>query len=252
MTDKRIQSNKVTAFFAGPDTAIDSWAGPGLTALRSLTNLSASCRFDGFDFNVQASPQGDDRAFTDAAGAQSRQFPAFGGSGSFFKPRDDDATGPYRVTRDLLGSGRPKLANVFRFGKGNTLSIDPGDEINVFHTQADNRADQRGESSMYYTVPLQPQDDILVNYVVPSAVPTAPVVTPSTVAAATVGVPVFLSVVYEGVNITTRATYATEDEAIALVTPHGVVIPKAVGNIDITVDYPGSAGPVTVPFAVTA
>jgi uncharacterized protein YjdB len=250
MADTRVLSNRRVGFWGGPDNAIADWDAATLAELQALTNVSEASKIDGTDFNVDASEQGDDRSFTDEAGAQSRTYDSFGGNMEFFTPRPEDATSILRDAKDIYGTPRTRLVHVMRQVKLNTQPIAAGDEVSIFRVITDARAHHRSEASYSYGVGLNPRDNCLLNYIVPSAVPTSVVATPATDTIA-VGETSRLKVAYEGRNITIGAIYSSSDPDVAEVTKHGIVIGKATGSATISVDYPGAGTPDTVAITVS-
>jgi hypothetical protein len=219
MADTRVLSNRRIGWFAGPDSEITSWTEPPIADLQALDNISEAIKIDGTDFNIDASEQGDDRSFTDEAGAQSRTYASFGGNLEAFTPKPEDTTSILRQTKDTIAVPRTELAVAMRVdGKFAHLPIAAGDEISLFHVMSDARAHHRGESSYSYGVNLVPRSDNLVNYIVPSAVPTSPAINVVGPIALAVGAVSRIKVAYEGRNITIGAVYTSSDPTVAEVT----------------------------------
>lgn len=249
MTDIRVLSNKRVAVYLGPDTAIADYDHPTLAELQSLTNVSEAVKWDGFDFNLEASDQQDDRSLTDEAGAQDRSYDQFGGSIAFFTPKQTDQTSILRTVRNIVAKPHTKLAVVVRVITLNSVGLATGDEINAYRTITDATRHERSEASMYYTVNFRPQDDMVSNYVVPSSTAAAPVITTDTAAIDVDGI-AFAKAVYEGVNVTIGTEWTSSDSAVAEVTPHGIVIGKSAGTAEITGTVPGAAEATAVEVTV--
>lgn len=252
MPDTRVLTNQRVTVALGPETAVTDYNKPTLAQLRSLYNASESTKIDGLDFNVAESDQQDDRSLTDAAGSQARGFTQFGGTISFFTPTPTDKTSGYRLTRNIVERPRTKLAVLERFGPSNSKTIDPGDEINLFRTITDGHKFARGEVSIAYGVNFRPQDDAVINYVVPSAVAVAPVLTPTGAQAGKVGDIIFVKARYEGVNVTLGAKWISSNPAVSTVDNNGIVRHLSVGTATITATYPGAAAGTGIVYTVTA
>lgn len=252
MPDTKVLSNGRLQWRAGPSSAISNshWtAGPTLAELQSLVNISAAVKIDGTDFGLEASDQSDDRSFADAAGSQSRSFTQASGNIEIYTPAKSEVSGINVTTWDILSKTRTKLAIAQRTVKPQASALVAGDEVNVFRVITDDRVHNRNDVSRTLGIGLVLQDDVLVNYIIPSASPTAPAVSPSGAIALVVGTPEFHKVSYEGRNITVGAKYVSSDEAVFTVTNHGILIPVAAGSATLTVSYPGALA--LTPIAVT-
>lgn len=241
--DTPVMTNGHFGWFAGPDSSITEshWdSGPTLAELQTLKNYSATVKIDGTDFGLEASEQVDDRSFADQAGSQSRGALQASGSLEIYTPGEGDTSSINAQGWDTFATPRTKLALVQRAVVPQETSISAGDEINLFRVITDGGIHNRNDASRTLGTELVLQDDILVNYIVPSSVPTTPAVTPSTGLEVEVGEALFLHVEYEGRNITAGAKYSSSDESVAIVTNHGIVIGQADGTADITVSYPGA------------
>jgi hypothetical protein len=242
-------------WFAGPETSITEahWdSGPTLPELQTLENYSATVKVDGSDFNVEASEQVEDRSFADQAGAQSRGFMQASGNIEIYTPGRDDETSINAEGWGVFATPRTRLALAQRPVKDQANPISAGDEINVFRVLTDGGSHNRNDASRTLGTNLILQDDILVNYIVPSAIATAPTVTPAGPISATISTPTFLKVMYEGRNITAGAKYSIADEGVARVTPNGIIVPESVGTTTLTISYPGAATLAPISVAVTA
>lgn len=239
MTNTKIISNQHIQVRIGPDTEIDDWDAPTLADITALEDVSAAINWDGFDFNIEASEQADDRTLTDAAGAQSRQYDQFGGAISFVRPRPDDTTSAYAIARDIVATPRTNLAIAIRTVLPATTAPAAGQTWNVYRVETDAKSEGRGDVSHFYTVNFAARDDLVVEYVVPSASPGTVTLTPSAaITDAEVGDIGFITASVEGRNITIGGTWVSSDPDIVEVTQHGAWIAKAVGGpVSITCDY---------------
>lgn len=250
MSDTRVLSNRRVTWGIGPDTAVADYSKPTLAELTALKNYSEAVKIDGTDFNISASDQADDRSFTDEAGAKTRSYTQFGGTIEGFTPKQADTNSVFRKLRDTVKTPRTKLALMQRFGKLNGLPVVAGDEISLFRVATDANKHNRSDTSYSYSINLVPRDDVLLNYIVPSAPATPVVVTPATPLSLTVAGVQLLKVIYQGRNITAGASYASSDEAVVLAGKNGVVYGVAAGTATVTINYPGSSAPVVITVTV--
>lgn len=252
MADTSVMTNGHFAWFAGPDSTISeaNWdSGPTLAQLQVLENYSATIKIDGTDFGLEASEQVEDRSFADQAGAQSRGAMQASGSVELYTPGRDDTSSINAQGWGVFATPRTKLAIAQRPVAPQGTALAAGDEINVFRVITDAGTHNRNDASRTLGTSLILQDDLHVNYIVPSSTPTAPAVTPAGPLAVGVGDVEFITVAYEGRNITVGATYVSSDETVARVTNNGIVYGVAAGTADITVSYPGAAA--LAPIEVT-
>lgn len=253
MTDVRVLSNQRVTVLAGPDTGIANWAnGPTLAECAALLNISAAVNWDSFDFNLQASDQQDDRTLVDGAGAKSRGLSNFGGNVELVTPQPTDTSSIYRLAYNVFRGDRSKLALVIRVGPLNSTASAAGDVVNAYHVLRDAddliRANQN-KPSYAVKVNLLAQNDVAVNAIVPAASPATVTLTRVGAGSLTVGTTDFLKATYQSRNVTTKAQYTVSDPTVALVTPHGCIIPLKSGTANITATIPG--GTVSTAVAVT-
>jgi len=247
----KILSNKNVTVWVGPDTAIADYAAPKTTEVNALKNYSEAVKWDGFDFAPAASDQQDDRGLTDAAGAQSRGFANWGGHLSFWNPQPGAVAGDvYFDAREEFRAQRQFKAVVVRIGKSNALPAADGDEVYAFRVMNDALAQNRGDSSMYYTVNLLSQGEEGVNAILAPDTPAALTISiDKGDVALEVGDVVRLKAVTQGKNVTIGTTWTVSDPTIATVTPHGIVIGVAAGDVTVSATYPGAAA--ATPEAIT-
>jgi hypothetical protein len=246
----KIKSNGNTGFWLGPASAVADKLDPKLAEALTLTNVSEATKWDGYDFNVEASEQDEDRALTDAAGASSRGYENFGGSVSFYKPRPDDTSSVYRQARNIAGKMHTELTAIQRDGLPASTPFAAGQVVNVFHVISDARQETRGDKNRYWTTNLKSKGYVGINRIIPSAVPTAVAITGTATVA--VDKAVQLHATYEGNDITVGAEWKSSDESVAIVTKHGSVIGVSAGTSDITATYPGSAAGTPTEVTVSA
>lgn len=239
MANTKVISNQHIQVRIGADTEIDNWDAPTLADINALADVSSAINWDGFDFNIEGSEQSDDRVLTDAAGAQSRQYDQFGGSMSFVRPEQTDTTSVYRIARDIVATPRTFLAIAVRVVLPSTTAPAAGQSWNVYRVETDTKAEGRGDVSHFYTIPFASRDEMVAEYVLPSASPTAVTLTPSAAATPTVGTVGFITASYEGRNVTAGAKWSSSNPAVVEVSPHGVWRAVSVGAANVIASYPG-------------
>ncbi len=247
MPNTKIDSNKNTFFGIAPISAFVNPAQPTLAELAAVTNLSEAVKWDGYDFGREASEQDEDRALTDSAGASTRGYENFGGNVNFFTPKPGDTTSIERIARNMVSKGKTQLVIITRDGLPASAPFAAGQVINTFHVITDARSEGRGDKNRFYTVNFRPKGKTGVNYIIPSAVPTAVVITGA--GAVAIGAAKQLRAVYENNDITIGAKWRSDSAAVE-VTPHGWVIRKVAGNANISATYPGSAAGTSVAITV--
>ena len=248
MPDIKVISNRRIGWFFGPETSIADWEKPSLANAQTLANWSAALRIAGTDFGIQATALTDDRSFADEAGAQDFGYPAFGGNVSNFIPPNNEVGTVLRAAMDTFEKPRTRLAVMQRFGILESTPLAAGQEVNVFRVITDAESKERRETGYSLTTELKSQDDVLVNYILPPAVPVAVTVAGTTTTpTGVIGTTHQLDAMYQGHRITAGATWSSANSAIAEVNAAGVVLFNGAGTAVITAAYPGgTAGTITV------
>lgn len=235
----KIGSNKNTAIWIGPISAVSNVLAPTLAQLNTLKNVSEAVKWDGYDFGIQASEQDEDRALTDGAGAATRGYENFGGTVAFFTPTPTDTSSVERQARSLVSTPHTELVIVTRDGYPASTPFAVGQVVNVYHVITDANSHQRGDKNRYYTINFKNKGFVGVNRIIPAATATAVTVTGGSTVA--VGASTQQKAVYQGNDITVGALWVSSDETKAVVTRHGIVIGVGAGTANITATYPGSA-----------
>lgn len=237
MPNTKIISNKRISWRVGSVSEISDWDAPPLDNLEALDNLSGAIRIAGTTFGLQASDQTDDRTFADEAGSQVLGYANFGGNVSHKVPKSGDTTSVEGKAHEHFATDRNELAILQRFGMPEAAALAAGQEINLFHVITDAQINERSQTGYQMTTAPKPQDDNLVNYIIPAASPASVTITgPATGA---VGGAAFLKAAYQGHTITLGAEWSSSDETKAIVYPHGLVRYLGAGTVTITAAYPG-------------
>lgn len=250
MVDTRVISNKAVEVRIGIDTAVVNAEAPTIAELNALLPINEVVRWDSFDLNVQASQMDEDPTLADEAGAQMRSLLQFGGTISLLNAKPGD-TGIAKQAKDLLIKPHTKLVVAIRGMLPIGTAAAAGQVWNVYRVTTDAESHARADTGYSYSVNLRPRGSAGINAIVPSASPTAVVVTPQGGATATVGTPKSFKAAYEGVDITVGAQYLSSNPGVLEILPHGWGIPKAAGTAEITATYPGSAAGTPVEITVS-
>lgn len=248
MGNKALSNQRVTVL-AGLASGISDWSDPPLAELAALTNVSGAVNWNSFDLNIQASTQNDDRTLTDAAGAQSRGFTNFGGNIEFVMPPADDQSSIFRTAYNIFSNQRVELVVAVRYGKSNNTGPAAGDRWTIYHLLSDAVTFGEGTVSKFYRVALIGRDDILVDYIVPSATPAAPVVLSSE--DVEVGKFLFASAEYMGHDITKAAKWLSSNQALLEEVHPGIFQAKGAGTVTIAASYPGAAAATPISVDIT-
>lgn len=244
----KVLSNQRVTVLAGLASAISNWANPTLAELTALTNVSGAVNWDGFDLNIQASEQSDDRTLTDGAGAQSRGYTNFGGGIQFVHPQPTDTSSIFRLAYNLFSTPRVELVVAVRYGKLNSTAPAAGDRFTIYRLIVDAPAIGQNDVSKFYNVTLVARDTILVQYIVPPASPATIVVT-LLAATATVGKVILAKAVYQGWDVTHEVTWVVSDATKLEQVGPGLFLWKAAGTPTIGATYPGATA--ATPVATT-
>lgn len=247
MVATKIKSNSNTALHAGVISAVADIEKQTLAELNALLNASDDVKWDGYDFNVEASDTDEDRVLTDSATATTRGYENFGGTIAFFPPLPGDSTSKTRQLRSLVSTPHTELVLIQRDGYPASAAFAAGQVYNAYHVISDANAELRGDKNRYYTIAFKSKGKVGINRIVPSSTATPVAITGGTTVA--VGESIQLKAAYEGNDITVGAVWVSSDESVAVVTPHGLVIGVGAGSVSISATYPGSAA--GTPKAIT-
>lgn len=250
MATKVLSSQRVSVR-AGLASGISNWANPSLAEITALTDVSGAVNWDSFDLNLQASDQKDDRTLTDAAGSQSRSpYINFGGNIQLVMPLVTDTASIYHTAYNIFSTPRVELAVAVRYGPLNSSAPAAGDKWTVYHVITDPVFFGQNDVSRFYQITLVGRNDIVVDYIVPVASPTAVTVTlvaaTGTVAGHTL---IFASAAYESWDVTKAATWVSSDETKLVELHPGIFQCIATGTPTITAKYPGATD--STPATVT-
>jgi len=199
-------------------------------------------RWDGYDFGMQASQQDDDRSLDDDATATIRGFMQFGGGVPFFFPKVTDTTSILRDIYDLVKVQGTELALVQRVGwvDRRTAAV-AGDNVSIFKVMTDGfQPDTEGTGGYAYIQNLLPRGDVAPWTIVADDPAAQVAITGGNITGST-GSLHLRRATYLGNDITQRATWASDDETVALVDNRGIVelVGAATDTANITASFPG-------------
>lgn len=166
MTETRLKvGGNVTVRFGLPGFAAN-WRKPTVAEVNATLDVTQSVSFQDYSFGSQASNQLSEPALSDKGNPQVRGFAQFGGTISFFYPREyDDATNPHSNTFDAFDSADVIGYILIRVDGEVTPEGDfdakLGDFWNVYRVQADGWTDVVvGENAFRYNIEFLPQGDV--------------------------------------------------------------------------------------------
>lgn len=236
MADVKVPaSGNIRVWWALPN-AFANWEAPTAAEINACLDISNSISWNDFGFGIQASNTIDDPAITAIGKVSDRGAAQFGGTISFYYPRDfDDAGSEYSLTYDALDAPRESGFIVWRIdGEEQGTSAAAGDLVSVAKVITDGYAESiTGEEAFRYTVTFLSQGDLAVRTVVGS---NTPVVTPSTLSTNAGDIDVLVATV-GGRTYTNGVTWTSSDPTVATVSSAGVVTSVASGSATITATY---------------
>lgn len=252
MVATRDLANKRIQMWLGPASALASFLYATPTELAAMIPAAPAVRWDGLDFGVQASEQIDDRTLDDDATATLRGFKQYGGSIPFLFPRVADQSSVLRDVFDLVKVKGTELAIVERIGfVDRRVAAAPGDNINIYKAMTDGfMPDMEGTGGAAYIQNMIPRGQVQSWSIVSHGTPAAVAIVGGLTASLSVGDLALRGATYLGNNIAARATWASDDQDVAVVDNRGIIEAVGTGTANITATFPGSAG-LSTPCVVT-
>jgi len=237
MTDVKVPaSGNIRVWWALPN-AFSDYKNPTAAEINASLDISDSISWNDFDFNLEPSNQLEDPAITAIGKIIDRGYTNWGGSISFYYPRDfDDSTSSYSDTYDALDAPRTTGFLVVRIdGEESAATASNGEFVHVLKVMTDGYAESiTGEEAFRYTVTFLPQADYAVRTVVGGGNVD---LTPATLATSAGDVDV-LAATWGGRNYTNGLSYSSSNNAVATVSSAGVVTSVAAGTATITATSP--------------
>ena len=241
MTDIKVPaSGNIRVWWALPN-AFANWEAPTAAEINACLDVSDSVSWNDFGFGIQASNTIDDPAITAIGKVSDRGASQFGGTISFYYPRDfDDAGSDYSLTYDALDAPRTIGYVVWRMdGEMSTAAAATGDLVSVAKVITDGYAESiTGEEAFRYTVTFLSQGDLAVRTVVGGG---AVVVTPSDYALAA-GASARYTATVGGRTYTNGVKWTSSDPEVATVSSAGVVTAITTASATITATFEATGG----------
>jgi hypothetical protein len=227
---------------------------PGAPTIAEITagiDISDAVSWNDKDFGVQASNTVQDPAITAKGNVSDRGAAQFGGSLSFYYPKDrTDASNKYKVVQDALDQAGTVGYIVTRVDGSELLvstgttahpgtSIAAGDLVTVAKVETAGYGEAiTGEEAFRYTVSFLPKGFIKVYAVVrTNATPVAPVIV-GTPGSGAVGSKAVVTATLLGIDYTRGLTWTSSDTTKATVTNNGVITRVASGSASIIATDP--------------
>jgi hypothetical protein len=235
MTDVKVPaSGNIRVWWALPN-AFANWQAPTAAEINACLDVSDSVSWNDFGFGVQASNTIDDPAITAIGKVSDRGASQFGGTISFYYPRNfDDASNAYSLTYDALDQPRTVGYVVWRMdGEESAATAANGEMVSVAKVMTDGYAESIvGEEAFRYTVTFLSQGDLAVRTVVGATTP----VIPGTLSVG-IGDSEPLTATVGGRNYTNGVQWSSSDPTKATVSSAGIVTGVAAGTPTITATY---------------
>lgn len=235
MTDVKVPASGNIRVWWGLPNAFANYEAPTAAEINACLDISESISWNDFGFGIQASNTIDDPAITAIGNVTDRGASQFGGTISFYYPRDfDDASSDYSATYDALDAPRTTGYVIWRMDGEQAAAAAANDEmVSVAKVITDGYAESiTGEEAFRYTVTFLSQGDLAVRTVVGGTTP----VIDATLAVA-VGAHVPLPATVGGRVYTNGVKWTTDDATVATVSSAGVVTGVAAGSATITATY---------------
>lgn len=236
-------SNKRIQIWIGAASALASYDYATEAELAAMLMAAPAIRWDGLDFGMQASEQIDDRSLDDDATATLRGFMQFGGGIPFYFPKVTDDSSILRDVFDLVKVRGTELAIVERVGfvDRRTAAV-AGDNINIYKAMTDGYSpDTEGTGGYAYIQNMIPRGDVTPWSIVADSPAADVTITGGLTLALAVGALGLRGAAYLGNNITPRATWASDDQDVAIVSNNGIIEGVSAGTANITATFPGGA-----------
>lgn len=248
----------VTVWWALPN-AFANPARPTLAEMNSnAVNVTDSVAWENYSFGASASTQNSDPSMGDVGNVQSRGFAQFGGTISFFYPKDYlDSSNEHLIT--FLALEKPLTVGyvIIRVdGKkttGGTGDSQKGavalDFLRIYKVISDGWSDvNTGEADFKYSITFQPQGDLWVNAVVaPVSVAAIVPIGPAVYSVATQGRGTPLAAYITGRQLSSitnqwsgypgQFNWSSSDPSKGSVDQNGVFHPVAAGSTTVTATH---------------
>lgn len=257
MTDTRMYGNqrRTIAIALASGNPFANPNAPTATEANAMLNISSVVKWNKTNLATQSSKTVDDRVLTDSAGAKRRGFIQFGGTVNLLSPKDEtDAADIALQAFNIVKTPRTLVWVVDRVGPLNNTPFAAGDEVNVYQVAVDSKSNETsGDTTYSYTIEAIPQGDVFPNQIL-AASPAVAVTTSGHTTALSLATCAYTwgQAKIGSVDVTTRATWKSDNTKIATVDSRGLVTAVAVGSANITASYPGATNSTAIAITVSA
>jgi len=248
----------VTVWWALPNAFADPRRPTVAEMTSNAVNVTDSVAWENYSFGASASTQNSDPSMGDVGNVQSRGFAQFGGTISFFYPKDYlDSANEHLIT--FLALEKPLTLGyvILRVdGKKTTATVGDSqkgavalDFLRIYKVMSDGWSDvNTGEADFKYTITFQPQGDLWVNAMVaPVSVATIAPIGATAYSAAAPGRGTPMAAYITGRQLSSVASqwngypghfnWTSSDPTKATVDQNGVVRAVAAGSTTITATH---------------
>ena len=250
---EKSRANKHVTVALGPLSAIQNIAKPTQLELRAMQNASVSVSWNDWDFGMQASEQSNDPSLADEANYQSRGAANYGGSASFYVPKEyDDNSNNHALVEKLTREPGTKLIMVVRID-GETPTTTPftdGDYVSVYVVETGSETNVvTGEDDYRRTIGFLQQGVFAFYTVVGPHVITA---TPSTVTGTVATGKGRITATVGGREYTNALDFKSSNPDVVEVRKGGYYVIKGAGSANIVIEDEGAGTTATVTVTGTA
>lgn len=248
---RKTPADQRVGVWIGPKGSIANFDAPTAAEINSMILAPAAISWNDFDFGLQASETNNDPSLADVSNYEDFGAANFGGSISFYYPREyDKDVDLLSVVYDLTDKPGTELEIVIRIDGDvkNSVPAEDGDLVSVYAVETDSESNSmQGADAMRRTVGMLQKSRFSYRVPVGSGVVTVAeeeialeigevqVITPS-ISGRRVGGPAL--------------RYASADTTVATVTNQGVVVGRGSGSTNITVTNEGAETTTTVDVLV--
>lgn len=255
MVDTKYPASGSIRVWWTPANGFANWEAPTEAELAASLDISDSISWNDKDFGVQASNTVSDPAITAKGNTQNRGAAQYGGSFSFYYPREfGDNSNEYSVTWDALHAPGTEgyitvrvdgLELATAAGTPAQPGSDPeaGDLVNVFRVETAGYTEEiTGEEAFRYTVSFLPKGQVQT-FAIVRATATAAVPLIGGATAATVGSKLPLGATLVGRKYTRGLRWSSSAPNLATISANGILTATSAGTVEIVATDPATNTP---------
>lgn len=240
---EKLPANEHVTVAIGPANSVSNFWAPTAVELNALQPASVSISWNDYDFGIQASEQSSDPSLADVSTYQERGSANYGGSMSFYYPKDyDDNSNNHSLVYDLTQKPGTYLVIAVRIDGDTktTAEFVDGDYVHVYYVQTDSETNAITGSDAYRRTIGLLQQSVFSHYTVVGAGVGDLDVLSTTIAAAPGDVGRITAEI-SGRDVTNSLDFATSDGDVVGVAKGGVWEAVAPGTADIVATHPSGA-----------